>query len=327
AARSGDDELDSGLRPRDLSEFVGQRAPLEQLRIALEAARKRGEPPDHVLLSGLPGLGKTSLAHIVANELGAKLHSTTGPALERARDLAGILTQLQTGDCLFIDEVHRVPPAVEEYLYPAMEDYSVDLVIDQGPSSRTVKLRLARFTLLGATTREGLLSAPFRSRFGLLIRLEPYGADDLVKIVRRSARLLRVDIDDAAAREIAGRARGTPRVANRYLRRIRDLAEVNGEQRVGIALARETFSRLRVDERGLEELDRAILGALARAGGPLGLKTLGASVGEETDAIENLHEPFLLREGLIDRTPRGRVLTKDGFAAIGRRPPDVASLF
>jgi holliday junction DNA helicase RuvB len=317
-----DDEVESGLRPRSLAEFIGQSAPLAQLRIGLEAARGRGEPVDHILFSGFPGLGKTSLAHIVARELGATLHSTTGPALERARDLAGILTQLRTGDCLFIDEVHRIPAAVEEYLYPAMEDFRVDLVVDQGPNSRTVKLRLARFTLLGATTREGLLSSPFRGRFGMLIRLEPYSADELVEIVVRSARLLEVELAPGAAREIAVRARGTPRVANRYLRRIRDFAQVRGARLVDVAVVREAFDGLRVDGRGLEEIDRTILGTLARAGGPVGLKTLAASVGEQEDAIEILHEPFLIREGLIDRTPRGRVLTTAGHGAIGRRPPD-----
>ena len=320
-----DEEQDSGLRPRSLEEFVGQAPARSQLSIALEAARGRGEPLDHVLFSGLPGLGKTSLAQIVAHELGSTLHRATGPALERPRDLAGILTQLQEGDCLFIDEIHRIPPAVEEYLYPAMEDFAVDLVIDQGPNSRVVKLRLARFTLLGATTREGLLAAPFRSRFGMLIRLEPYPVDDLATILLRSARLLQVDLEPESAREIAARSRGTPRVANRYLRRIRDFAQVHGAARVTRPVVEQAFEGLRVDARGLEEIDRAILAALGRVGGPVGLKTIAATVGEEEDSIESLHEPFLIRQGLLDRTPRGRVLTEHGHAAIGLKPRE--SLF
>ncbi len=312
-----DEEIES-LRPRSLQEFIGQASTKEQLRIVLQAAMARKEPPDHALFCGFPGLGKTSLAHIVARELGATLHLTTGPALERARDLAGILTQLQEGDCLFIDEIHRIPPAVEEYLYPAMEDYAVDLVIDQGPSSRTVKLRLARFTLLGATTREGLLSAPFRSRFGITLRLEPYPPEDLAEVVRRSARLLQVDLAPEAAIEIGRRARGTPRIANRYLRRVRDFAQVSGHARVDRRVVDEAFAGLRVDQNGLEELDRSILEALARSGNAVGLKTLAAAIGEEEDTIESLYEPFLIREGLLERTPRGRIVTELGLAAIGR---------
>ncbi|MBI3817826.1 MAG: Holliday junction branch migration DNA helicase RuvB [Planctomycetes bacterium] len=314
-----DEEFD-GLRPRNLDEFVGQRGARDQLRVAIDAARGRGEAPDHILFSGLPGLGKTSLAQIVARETGSTLHSTTGPALERARDLAGILSQLRDGDCLFIDEVHRIPAAVEEYLYPAMEDYSVDLVIDQGTNSRTVKLRLAKFTLLGATTREGLLSAPFRSRFGMLIRLEPYPPEELIEIVTRSARLLQIQIDDAATLEISQRARGTPRVANRFLRRVRDYAQVQGAARVTLDITKKAFEALRVDGLGLEQLDREILSVLARQGGPVGLKTIAAAIGEADDTVENLYEPFLLRQGLLERTPRGRVLTELGFAAIGRTP-------
>lgn len=309
-----------GLRPRSLEEFVGQRVVREQLQIAIDAARGRGECPDHLLLSGLPGLGKTSLAQIVAKELGSTLHSTTGPALERARDLAGILSQLKDGDCLFIDEIHRIPAAVEEYLYPAMEDFSVDLVIDQGPNSRTVKLRLAKFTLIGATTREGLLSAPFRSRFGLLVRIEAYPLDELTEIVNRSARLLQMKLEPGATQEIARRARGTPRVANRYLRRVRDFAQVHQRMPIGIDTVRETFASLRVDSLGLEELDRQILEVLGRSGGAVGLKTIAAAIGEAEDTVENLYEPFLLRQGLLERTPRGRVLTREGFAAIGRTP-------
>lgn len=314
-----DEEFD-GLRPKSLAEFVGQRGVREQLDVALSAARGRGETPDHILFSGLPGLGKTSLAQIVARELGSTLHSTTGPALERARDLAGILSQLKDGDCLFIDEIHRIPAAVEEYLYPAMEDFSVDLVIDQGANSRTVKLRLAKFTLLGATTREGLLSAPFRSRFGLLIRIEPYPAEELYEIVLRSSRLLQIDLDRDAILEIAKRARGTPRVANRFLRRVRDYAQVSGVTKINLANVKSSFEALGVDALGLEQLDRNILETLARNGGPVGLKTIAAATGEAEDTIENLYEPFLLRQGLLERTPRGRMLTDIGFAAIGRTP-------
>lgn len=313
-----DEDVES-LRPRTLDEFVGQRPAREQLSIALRAARERRETPDHILFSGLPGLGKTSLAQIVARELGATLHTTTGPALERARDLAGILTQLQEGDCLFIDEIHRIPAAVEEYLYPAMEDFAVDLVVDQGPNSRTVKLRLQRFTLLGATTREGLLSAPFRSRFGLPIRLEPYPPEDLAQIIERSARLLKIQIEADASLEIARRSRCTPRIANRYLRRVRDFAQIKGCPRVDIDTARIAFEGLRVDPHGLDELDRSILETLARAGAPVGLKTLSASVGEEEDTIESLVEPFLLRQGFLDRTPRGRILTPLGYDVLGKR--------
>jgi Holliday junction DNA helicase RuvB len=313
------DEEAAGLRPKSLEEFVGQRTAREQLSITLEAAKGRGEPPDHILFSGLPGLGKTSLAQIVARELGSTLHSTTGPALERARDLAGILSQLKDGDCLFIDEIHRIPAAVEEYLYPAMEDFCVDIVIDQGPNSRTVRLRLARFTLLGATTREGLLSSPFRSRFGVAIRLEPYPAEDLVQIVDRSSHLLGIALARDSALEIARRARGTPRVANRYLRRVRDHAEVERHSPITPAFVRRAFEALRVDTLGLEELDRSILFALARAGGPVGLKTLAAAIGEEEDTIENLYEPFLLRQGLLERTPRGRIATDAGVRAV-RKP-------
>jgi Holliday junction DNA helicase RuvB len=312
-----DDDAE-GLRPRSLAEFVGQGPAREQLRIALTAARQRGDAPDHILFSGLPGLGKTSLAQIAARELNATLHSTTGPALERAGDLAGILSQLKDGDFLFIDEIHRIPPSVEEYLYPAMEDFSVDLVIDQGPNSRTIKLRLAKFTLLGATTREGLLSAPFRSRFGLLIRLEPYPPEDLAHIVARSAGLLNANIREEAILEIARRARGTPRVANRFLRRLRDFAQVHDRDVIDLDTAKRAFEALRVDALGLEELDRNILETLARHGGAVGLKTLAAAIGEAEDTVENLYEPFLLRQGLLERTPRGRLLTELGFAAIGR---------
>ena len=321
AAFAAEEDLENELRPRRFDEFVGQERVVENLRIAIQAARARGEPPDHVLLSGPPGLGKTSLSRILAHELGTKLHTTTGPALERARDLVGILTQLSRGDVLFIDEIHRVPPTVEEYLYSAMEDFRVDLTLDQGAHARVVALKLQRFTLVGATTREGLLSAPFRGRFGHFEHLQPYPAEDLVRVLARSARILGIGLDEDGARWIAERSRGTPRIANRFLRRARDLAVVRGSERIDESLARGTLERLGVDPRGLEEMDRRVLHFLARNGGePVGLKTLAAGVGEAEDTIEEVYEPHLLREGLLQRTARGRVLTPEGFAALGLDP-------
>jgi Holliday junction DNA helicase RuvB len=325
-----DAELENALRPRSFEEFVGQPRTVENLRVAIEAARGRGEPPDHVLLSGPPGLGKTSLARILAHELGASLHTTTGPALERARDLVGILTQLRRGDVLFIDEVHRVPVAVEEYLYTAMEDFSVDLTLDQGPNARVLPLKLEVFTLVGATTREGLLSAPFRGRFGHLERLDPYPVEDLVKILERSASILAVTLAPEAALRIAERSRGTPRIANRFLRRARDLAQVSGARAVDPATALEALARLGVDDNGLEEMDRRILRSLAANGGqPLGLKTIAAAVGEAEDTIEEVFEPHLLRSGFVQKTGRGRLITAAGCRAIGVEPsgPAQAGLF
>ncbi|HVS09037.1 MAG TPA: Holliday junction branch migration DNA helicase RuvB [Planctomycetota bacterium] len=325
-----DAELENALRPRSFEEFVGQPRTVENLRVAIEAARGRGEPPDHVLLSGPPGLGKTSLARILAHELGASLHTTTGPALERARDLVGILTQLRRGDVLFIDEVHRVPVAVEEYLYTAMEDFSVDLTLDQGPNARVLPLKLEVFTLVGATTREGLLSAPFRGRFGHLERLDPYPVEDLVKILERSASILAVALAPEAAVRIAERSRGTPRIANRFLRRARDLAQVSGARAVDPATALEALARLGVDDNGLEEMDRRILRSLAANGGqPLGLKTIAAAVGEAEDTIEEVFEPHLLRSGFVQKTGQGRLITAAGCRAIGVEPsaPAQAGLF
>jgi Holliday junction DNA helicase RuvB len=313
-------EFENSLRPQSFAEFVGQARVLENLAIALGAARERGEPPDHVLFSGPPGLGKTSLARLVASELGTNLHSTSGPALERARDLVGILTALRTGDVLFIDEIHRVPPAVEEYLYGAMEDFAVELTLDTGPNARVLPLKLARFVLVGATTREGLLSAPFRGRFGLLERLTPYPAEDLERIVARSARLLRLEIEPGAARLLAERSRGTPRIANRFLRRVRDLAQVGGRARADAELVADALARLGVDEHGLEDMDRSILACLARnLGQPVGLKTLAAAVGESEDTIEEVFEPHLLRSGFMQKTSRGRVLTPEGARALAAR--------
>jgi Holliday junction DNA helicase RuvB len=314
-------EFESTLRPQTFGEFVGQARVLENLRVAIRAARERGEALDHVLFSGPPGLGKTSLARILARELSGELHSTSGPAVERPRDLVGILTQLKHGDVLFIDEIHRVPPAVEEYLYTAMEDFTVDFTLDQGPHARILPLKLQPFTLVGATTREGLLSAPFRGRFGIAERLTPYPVDDLVAILRRSAAILSIELAPPAAQLIAERARGTPRIANRFLRRARDLSQVSGSRKIDGALAGESLRRIGVDDNGLEDLDRRILACLAQSPGqPLGIKTIAAAVGEEEDTIEEVFEPHLLRCGFVQKTARGRLLTKSGCAAIGIDP-------
>ncbi|MGH3036720.1 MAG: Holliday junction branch migration DNA helicase RuvB [Gaiellaceae bacterium] len=314
-----EEELDGSLRPRSLEEFVGQERVKEQLAIALEAARGRGEALDHVLLAGPPGLGKTSLAYIVREELGVGLRSVAGPALERKGDMAAILTSLEERDVLFVDEIHRLNRAVEEILYPALEDFRLDIIVGQGPAARTLTLDLSPFTLVGATTRTGLLTTPLRDRFGMTYRLEHYTAAELATIVRRSARILGVDVADEAAEEIARRARGTPRVANRILRRVRDVAEVRHDGSVTLAVAREALDLLEVDGDGLERVDRELLRAIVHKfdGGPVGLSTLAVSLGEEPDTIEDVYEPYLLQLGLIQRTPRGRIVTKLGRAHVG----------
>ncbi|HVJ96883.1 MAG TPA: Holliday junction branch migration DNA helicase RuvB [Acidimicrobiia bacterium] len=307
------------LRPRRLDEFVGQPRLREHLEIMLTAARNRGQAVDHVLLAGPPGLGKTSMAGIIAKEMGARMTPTSGPALERAGDLAAILTNLDDGDVLFIDEVHRLPRVVEEALYPAMEDFSFDVVIGKGPSARTIRLDIPRFTLVGATTRTGLITGPLRDRFGFVARLDYYEPDDLATILRRAATILGVDLDPDGADEISRRARGTPRIANRLLKRVRDYAEVRADGRVSADTARAALTLFEVDELGLDKVDRAILHALCTtfAGRAVGLGTLAVAVGEATESVEDVYEPFLMQCGLIERTPRGRMATPAAFAHAG----------
>jgi Holliday junction DNA helicase RuvB len=321
------------LRPRRLSEFGGQSAVVEHLGIVLEAARARSQPADHLLFAGPPGLGKTTLAGIVASEMGAGLRITSGPALVRAGDLAALLNDLQDGDVLFIDEIHRLGRAVEEILYPAMEDFQLDIVIGKGPTARSLRLDLPRFTLVGATTRTGLITGPLRDRFGLVARLDYYSSSDLESIVRRAAVILGVSIDTGGAVEIARRSRGTPRIANRLLRRVRDYAEVRSDGRVTKESASRGLALFGVDELGLDKVDRAILGAVCQrfGGGPVGLSTLAVSVGEEQDTVEDVYEPFLIQLGLLMRTPRGRVATPAAWRHLGLvpppAPPGAANLF
>ncbi len=317
-----DPAADQSLRPGRFAEFVGQVRTVGNLAVYIEAARRREEPLDHILFSGLPGLGKTTLAHLVAREIGAEIRVSSGPALDRAADLAGILTNLRRGEVLFIDEIHRIPAAVEEYLYSAMEDFTLDIVIDQGPNARSIRLPLERFTLVAATTREGLLSSPLRSRFGVHERLDLYPVADLVRILERAARLLDVKLEPDAALAIAGRSRGTPRIANRFLRRVRDFAVVRGSPAVTRLVAEEGLERLGVDANGLEILDRRILESIARlGGGPVGVKTISVAVGEETDTIEDVYEPYLVQRGFLAKSPRGRSVTTAGYLAVGLEPP------
>ncbi|MBK8208348.1 MAG: Holliday junction branch migration DNA helicase RuvB [Planctomycetes bacterium] len=309
-------EYETALRPRTLAEFVGQLKVVENLSVFIAAARGRNEPLDHILFSGMPGLGKTTLANLVSHEMGVGMHATSGPALERAGDLVSLLTNLGRGDVLFIDEIHRMPKAVEEYLYSAMEDWHIDIMLDSGPAARSVRVSLQHFTLIGATTREGLLSAPFRARFGVLERLDPYPVEDLQTIVTRSAKLLGVPIEPAATALVAQRSRGTPRVANRILKRLRDVAQVKGDGRIDVPVAERGLAMLGIDRIGLTELDRRILRCLAGSSIAVGLKTVAVAVGEEEDTIEDTYEPHLIRQGLIQKTPRGRVITEQGKAAL-----------
>lgn len=315
--------MDAALRPRAFEEYVGQTKIKENLRVFTEAARQRGEAVDHLLFAGPPGLGKTSLAYLVAVEMGVQLHVSSGPALEKKGDLAGILTSLAPGDVLFIDEIHRLSAAVEENLYPAMEEYRFDLVIGDGPHARTMTLPLPRFTLVGATTRAGLLSSPLRDRFGYLGRLDFYSPEELVEIVTRSAARLGVELAKAGAEEIAKRSRGTPRVANRLLRRLRDFAQVLGDGVITQAIADKALSALEIDALGFDDMDRRILSAIIERfdGGPVGLDTLGAAIGEEGHTIEDVYEPYLIQHGYLKRTPRGRVATPRAYQHLGQRAP------
>ena len=327
AETTGDDgSFDLSLRPKILTEYIGQSKVKENLKVFISAARGRGESLDHVLFYGPPGLGKTTLAHIIAAEMGVSIKSTSGPVIEKPGDLAAVLTNLEPGDVLFIDEIHRLSPVVEEILYPAMEDYQLDIMIGQGPSARTIKLDIPRFTLVGATTRAGLLSSPLRDRFGILNRLEFYTHGELATITTRSAGILGVAIDAAGAGEIARRSRGTPRIANRLLRRVRDFAEIDGDGSISRVMADQALIRLEVDQQGFDLMDRLLLETIIDKfdGGPVGLDTLAAAIGEEKDTIEDVIEPFLLQQGFINRTPRGRVATHQAYTHLGRTPGTVA---
>jgi len=321
-----DGAIDLSLRPKLLSDFIGQLQIVSNLRTFIDAAKNRGEPLDHVLLSGPPGLGKTTLAHIIANEMGVGIRTTSGPAIERKGDIAAILTALEPGDVLFIDEIHRLGRVVEELLYSAMEDFALDIILGQGPSAKSIRLSLPRFTLVGATMRTGLLTSPLRDRFGVAFRLEFYRPEDLEEVIRRSARTMSIPIDGDGAREIARRSRGTPRVANRLLRRVRDFAQVEGDGRIHRKIADHALLQMEVDKEGLDVMDRKILRVILEKfqGGPVGVETISASISEERDTIEDVYEPFLLQQGFLKRTPRGRVATPAAYRHMGVAAPKTA---
>lgn len=325
---SGDPHVDDlrfepTLRPRSLDEYIGQERIVRNLRVSIRAARERRECLDHVLFFGPPGLGKTTLAHIIGHEMGTSVRATAGPVLEKAGDLAAILTNLEPGEVLFVDEIHRLGPTVEELLYPAVEDFKLDLVIGQGPAARTMEIPLPRFTLVGATTRAGLITKPLHARFGIVHRLDFYSPTELALVLKRSARIMEIRIDDAGANEIAGRSRGTPRISNRLLRRVRDYAQVEGEGHIDLDTARRALALLEVDEYGFDEVDRKILGTLIEhySGGPAGIRALAAAVGEDHGTLEDLYEPFLIQEGFLQRTPRGRVATPRAYQHLGFKVP------
>ena len=322
AATREDEAIEASIRPRKLDEYLGQQPVREQLQIYIEAAKGRGEALDHVLIFGPPGLGKTTLSHVIANELGVSLRVTSGPVIEKAGDLAALLTNLQPHDVLFVDEIHRLSPVVEEILYPAMEDYQIDIMIGEGPAARSIKLDLPPFTLIGATTRAGLLTAPLRDRFGIVQRLEFYSPEELTRIVRRSARILGIDCDADGAGEIARRARGTPRIANRLLRRVRDYAQVKGNGGIDASIARAAMDMLKVDPEGFDELDRRMLGIIIDAfdGGPVGVESLAAALSEERGTLEDVIEPYLIQQGFLVRTARGRMATVKAWRHLGLQP-------